>query len=253
MEKDILKKIISDYENRYSLRKLSKKYGYSVGNLHYHLTKINIIRKNNIIKAVNIFDEFLIGIFIGLWAGDGSKFIDRGRYSIKFHLNKNDNNLINFIKELMLKLFNKNIRATLEKETNRATIIFYSKFIYNFIDDYVSYGENKTLTVRLKRDISNYSINFLKGFLVGMCLSDGYLKEKYILNLTSYELIKNNYEVLDNFNFESKIYLQNREKYGWSTLYSLKLNRLITISFIAFLNNAIKPYTYLDIVSLKYK
>ena len=253
MDKKILNHITKDYKDGFSLRFLSKKYNLGITTIYYNLKKIDVIRKNNIIKSLNNFDEFLIGTFIGFWAGDGSKFIDRGRYCIKFHLNKNDNNLIKFITELILNIFNKKINVVLEKDTNRATIIFYSKFIYYFIEEYVSYEENKTLTVRLKYNIINHSINFLKGFIVGMCLSDGYLKEKYILNLTSYELIKNNYEILNKFNFDSKIYSQNREKYGWNTLYSLRLNRETTISFKNCLNDFIQTYTNLDIVSLKYK
>lgn len=196
MHKSILKKIIRDYKNGYSFKKLNKKYNYSVGNLYYHLNKTSFIRKNNIVKQLKNNNQLLIGIFIGIWMGDGSKFKDRWSYVIKIHLDKRDILLTNFIKEILLNLFDKTCRVVLEKESNRGTIIMNSKFIYDFIDKYTLYQENKTLTIKLKRRTSKYNQDFMNGILIGLILSDGFMKGRLIFNTISKELSKVMYNML---------------------------------------------------------
>ncbi|MEK6835145.1 MAG: hypothetical protein AABX61_02680, partial [Nanoarchaeota archaeon] len=90
MNRDLIENAIQDYKNGNSLRQLNSKYNINISLLYYHLNKAGIIRKHNIVKSIKNNNEILIGILIGIWSGDGSKFIDRHAYTIKIHLNKND-------------------------------------------------------------------------------------------------------------------------------------------------------------------
>src|SRR3989344_7901460 len=117
MQEEILQNIIHDYSDGYSLRNLKDKYSYSIGNLHYHLDKAGLLRKNNIIRSLRTNDPLAIGIFVGIWAGDGSKFKDGYSHTVKIHMNKNDTFLLEFLDSLISGIFGKNFRYVSEKET----------------------------------------------------------------------------------------------------------------------------------------
>ena len=207
--------------------------------LYYHLNKAGVIRKYNIVKSIKNNNEILIGIFIGIWSGDGSKFIDRHAYTIKINLNKNDMELIKFIRYIMVEIFDKDFRFVPEKETNQGTMILSSKFIYNFIDKYVYYNNNKTLTIELKESLNNYSRDFLKGFLLGLTLSDGYIKERFIFNVISKNLVGNLNYILEKLNYSPKFSIVRRNNPKWHKLYKISLNKKSTILIKEFLNNII--------------
>ena len=235
--------ILKEYTKGYSIRSLSKKYGCPRSTLRYHLVKNNILRLNKkpeIIKKVKKHNHLMIGTLIGLWAGDGSKFKDRWCYIIKIHLHKNDKGLANMIKRLLHTIFDKNSRFVSEKTNNKAVVITISKFIYEFIDKYVVYGKNKTLTVKLRNDTFSYSKRFLKGFLLGITLSDGYIKERFVLNVISHPLIMNVYGIFTKLGYHPRIACQNRRKYGWHNLYSISLSRKETVKLKNLLNQTLR-------------
>ncbi len=235
----LIKQFTKDYENGSSLRKLNRIYNIGTSSLYYHLSKRGVIRKIRLVKFVKNDDSFLIGSFIGLWAGDGSKFRDKWMYTIKIHMNKNDHDLLRFIEELMFKLFDKKFNYYPENINNKATIRFRSRFIYDFIDRYLIYRNNKTLTVQLKKSLKEYDNNFLKGFLLGLILSDGYIKDKFILDSISKNLVNNLNLVLKKFNYYPKIYQRRPSSYGKHLLYRLVLNRKQTLKLKSFLNKVI--------------
>ncbi len=244
MQEEVLQSIISDYSTGHSLRKLRDKYRYSIGNLHYHLDKAGLLRKNNIVKCLRVYDTLAIGIFIGLWAGDGSKFRDGPSYTVKIHMNKKDVVLLEFIRDWILRLFAKKFRYVAEKETNRGLIVFSSKFIYNFLDDYLAYEDNKTLTVCLKDKLSFYSIDFLRGFVLGLTLSDGYIKERFVFTSISKRLAKNAFSILKIFGFEPCVYFHGPGRYGKHNQFRIVLNKEQTRLFKIFLQNAINSYGF---------
>ncbi len=239
MKEKILEDIIKDYKSGSSLRKLKDKYNYSVGNLHYHLKKKNVLRNNGIVHSIKSDNQLLIGAFIGLWAGDGSKFIDRSAHTIKVHINKNQEELIQFIENMIFELFFKKISHTAEEKTNQCTIRFFSKFIYNFIDEYLDYRKNKKLTVKLKKNLNDLDEFFLKGFLLGVTLSDGYFKDRFVFSSISKGLIRDVFLILCKFGFDPRITIQDRSKYGWYEINRLYLIYKESGLFKSFLNDAI--------------
>ena len=252
MQKSVLENIVLDYISGLSLRKLRSKYGYTIGNLHYHLKKRNVLRQNNIVKSLKLENPLMMGVFIGIWAGDGSKFIDHGAYTIKIHINKNDLEFIAFFRVVMEKLFGKRVTFIAEKETNQGLIRFYSRFIYRLIDNYVAYEENKTLSIRLKEDLARYNGDFLKGFLIGITLSDGYIKEKFILYSISEALINNVKMIVENAALMPYIYMQEPKGYGRYPNHILVINKQQTKHLKHEINQYLEKCDYhRDISALK--
>ncbi len=64
------------------------------------------VKEQNLVRELKTDDERLIGLYCGLWTGDGSQYYDHG-YTIKFCLNREQPELIGFVQELLLKLFGK--------------------------------------------------------------------------------------------------------------------------------------------------
>lgn len=177
--------------------------------------------KQNIVKELSTKNEFLIGLYVGAWCGDGTQYLDRG-YRIKICCHSDDKELIKFIQELLLKLFNKKTHILYEKR-HRASVRFNSKFIYKFIHNYVEFTGIKTHSIGLKNEINEYTDEFLKGFLLGALLTDGYLKDRFRFNVTSKKFAENIFQILQKFGFMPRYYIQKRELQGWKDLHAVYL------------------------------
>ena len=62
--------------------------------------------KQNIIRCLKTNDDVLIGLYCGIWAGDGTQYYDKG-YRVKICLDSRNQELIDFVKKLLLDLFGK--------------------------------------------------------------------------------------------------------------------------------------------------
>lgn len=199
------------------------------------------LRKYNIINS-HVNDDALIGLYLGLWAGDGTQYYDRG-YTIKICCDSRNHKLISLISNLVYKLFQKRTfvhNFVHNEERNRTQIKFYSKYIYYFVKNYMIYRRDKAFTVRLKNKIDSYSIHFLHSFLLGIMLSDGYLREKFLFNTISKELAKNVSNILIKYGLSPSTYMHDRTKYGWRNLYMVRVNKKDTMKAENTLNNALK-------------
>jgi hypothetical protein len=79
-------------------------------------------------------------------------------------------------KKLIFQLFN--IEAYLYRTGNKIIVYVYRKAVYKFIKEYLKWDEIKGQTVRLKDNLTNYSNNFLKGFVRGLFDTDGNVNKK---------------------------------------------------------------------------
>ena len=224
LSENTIKTIICEYQKGDSLRYITKKHDIGLGSVHKYITEAGIIRKHNIIEKILTKDEQIIGLYIGLWMGDGTQYPDKG-YRIKICGNKRDLLLNKFIQDNIYTLFGKKTRLYTVSSTNQAYIIYKSKFIYNYIYNYISQeNKQKTYTVRLKRNVNLYSKKFLEGCLLGLILSDGYLKNKFCFNVISKRLSKNMTDILTLLGYHPKIYTHRRKIYGWKDLQMVTLN-----------------------------
>ena len=122
---------------------------------------------------------------------------------------KDDKPYASYIKELIEKNFNKKVRVYLQ-EKSELRLTFYSKFIYEFLNEYLNTKGNKTLNISLKKPIDNLSNGFLLYFIRGLIDTDGHVDKhgKIILALISKKLIEQTAVILKMFGIDSKISLR---------------------------------------------
>lgn len=232
------------YKNYGSLREVSRRFQRSPNTVKKYASLKMEVKAQNIVNRVCSNDERLIGTYIGIWLGDGTQYFDRG-YTVKICCNKDDKYLNKFIQDIIYKLFGKSTALIKEPLTKQAYIKFRSKFIFAFIKDYVVFDEKKkTYTVKLKKRAGCYNIPFLEGCLLGLTLSDGYLKATFSFNVVSSRLAKNMHDILKKFRYNPHHYIHKREKYGWKDLYMVKLNTKESKRLKLFLNEIIKKLGY---------
>ncbi|MBU0667331.1 MAG: LAGLIDADG family homing endonuclease [Nanoarchaeota archaeon] len=123
-------------------------------------------------------------------------------------------------------------------------IRFNSKFIYYFVYHYLSFDKNKTHSISLKKNVDDYSEQFLKGFILGLMITDGYLKKRFYFNTTSERLANNVLLILKKFNFEGHKYTHNRTKFGWKNLHMISLKKINSQNALKFLNKILKEAEY---------
>lgn len=219
-----IKEICELYKQHGSLRQIAKIKRRSLSTLHKYTSMHSVIKTQNIVKRIANSDERFIGTYVGLWMGDGTQYNDRNRYTIKICSNKKNVKLNKFVQDIIYRTFGKRTRLMEVKTTNQAYIIFKSKFIYSFIKDYSYFDETrKTYTVKLKKRAGSYNLPFLKGCLLGLVLSDGYLKDKFAFNVTSSRLAKNMLNILKKLGYLPHCSITMREKEGFKNLYSIRL------------------------------
>ena len=80
--------------------------------------------------------------------------------------------------------------------------------------------------------------------MLGLTLSDGYLKTTFSFNVVSSRLAKNLLDILKKFRYNPFHYLHKREKYGWKDLYMVRLNTKESKRLKLFLNEIIKKLGY---------
>ena len=220
-----IQQICNLYKTFGNLREVVKRSLKSTGTVHKYLSLNSLIKSLNIIKSLITDDERLIGVYIGLWLGDGTQYKDRGRNTIKICSNKGDVKLNKFIRTVILKIFNKKTSLFEEKNTKRAYIKLHSKFIFNFIYKYTVFDEKKkTYTVKLRKRANTYTRNFREGCLLGLALSDGYLKERFVFSVSSGGLARNMYDILMGFGYSPRCCLDRRDKYHNKIIYAIYLS-----------------------------
>lgn len=198
------------YKNVSSLREVGRNFGRSQNTVRKYVSAHCKINTKNIVSEIKTSNDLLIGLYVGLWLGDGTQYIDRGRHTIKICSNKNDKLLNKFICDFIYELFGKSVHLVEEENTNRAYLKFHSKFIFNYIYNFVQLNGNKTYSVRLKGDLSSFTDKFLKGCLLGLALSDGSLKEKFIFSVASEGLASDMHKILQIFQFNLYTRIQKR-------------------------------------------
>lgn len=241
------------YQKYGTLKEVSRIFARSPNTVKKYVSLKMAVKTQNIVKSLCSNNKRLIGVYVGIWMGDGTQYY-KNRYTIKICSNKDDKHLNDFIQHIIYLLFRKKTTLIEESLTKRACIIFWSKFIFNFIYTYVVHGEGKkTYYVQLKEKIESYNRDFLEGCLLGLVLTDGYLKSKFHFNVTSSNLAENMKDILIKFAFNPSVYIHKREKYGWKNLYMVKLNTEESKRLGSFLDQILRKIGYsLSFQELKY-
>jgi len=92
---ELVQDFIRFYNKNYTLRKISVLKQVSPNTVKKYLMLSNIkVKTLNIVNKLNVDDDFLIGLYVGVWCGDGTQYKDRGRNTIKICCNSNDKDMI---------------------------------------------------------------------------------------------------------------------------------------------------------------
>ncbi len=237
LSKEEINHICSLYETYGNVRKVSYASSKSIGVVHKYLSKHELIKKQNTVNRISNDDERLVGTYVGLWLGDGTQYIDRHRFTIKICSNKRDVLLNKFIQELIFRIFGKKTSLIKEKNSNRAYIKFHSKFIFNFIKSYARHSGIKTYSVSLRKDVDDYRTKFLEGCLLGLTLSDGYLKKNFAFSTASQDLGFNVFQILKIFGYNP--YLNTQKRINKADSFKVSLSSSQSLRLSKFLDNII--------------
>ena len=239
-----IKELCKSYQHIGTLRGVSRKFGRSQNTIKKYVSRFMEVKRQNLVKGLASSDSRLIGTYVGLWMGDGTQYYDRG-FTIKICSDKRRKNLNNFIQDLIIRLFRKKSYIVEEKTTNRAYIKFASKYIFDFIYEYVILNVGKkTYSIKLKKNVNHHKIDFLEGCLLGLSLTDGYLKKFIRFNVISSRLAKNMYDILARFGFNPHHYIHDRREYGWKNLHMISLKKEESERLTRFLDEIIKKLGY---------
>jgi len=202
-------------DNGLSLRKIHKITDIPLSTIQYRANKD---KKRPRIKAISLPDsDFLKGEIIGAFAGDGNYFYDcLGRcrkHNIRFFLSYEDdkeykNYLFNLLKSLGLSV---NVYVKKYKGKPSCFQIYVSSIEFiRFIKKYLEWKDQKTYSVRLRKDI-NYSKEFLFGFARGLMDTDGFVESYSVAcGTVSKELIKNLREIFMLANIPARVIEKKR-------------------------------------------
>ncbi|MDO8556333.1 MAG: hypothetical protein Q7R96_04135 [Nanoarchaeota archaeon] len=188
MDKNVWQLILEDRSRGYSIMQLSAKYNINRVTLARWFDRNGISRKKRtlkIVKKVQDYNPLQLGMFVGLWAGDGCRFIDREAFTVKIDMHKQNTWEFIFIQHILNNIFKTSSRLVKDKDSNKGTAVLYSKFIYQFFDEYLQYEKPKDLNVGLKEEVLFYSKAFIEGFLFGAILSDGHFQLDCVFSSSS--------------------------------------------------------------------
>jgi hypothetical protein len=226
---EIIRAMQEAYAETGSLRKVCQQFNCSPNTVKKYAMMVMPVKEHHVVREIKSNDQRLIGLYVGLWMGDGTQYVEkRNSYVVKICCNHDDICLNAFIQDVSLQLFGKNSHYLLdasEQSPKRAVIKFHSRYIYDFVFRYIDYdrGGRKTHSVRLKQQVSSYSADFLEGCLLGLVLSDGYLKRVFSFNVTSELLATNCMEMLRYFGFQPSLYIYRPKGQPRKDLHMVKL------------------------------
>lgn len=163
-----------------SLNYLSNLLNVGKSTIYYQVRKFKPRKKKDFVVNLN---DFQIGELIGAFAGDGNYFhheYERNnpeketKHRVRYFLTyKTEKDYVEYLKNLLINL---NLNPKIINRDNSVLIInVYSKEFISFIKDYLIWEGDKTFTIRLKKELSQYSDEFLRGFARGLMDTDGFL------------------------------------------------------------------------------
>lgn len=176
--------------------------------IYYHFKKVNPVKKR-IFTSDKVL-PYEIGELIGAFAGDGSYVYSREPSGGRHHRIRYTLSLIkdlDYSKYLatLLKKLNLNSCFIYNRKENTVNVSTSSKDFIQFIKKFIIWEDKKTYSVRLLGKLSEYDLNFLRGFARGLMDTDGFVENCGVgCGSTSKELISNLEDIFNKFGIESK-------------------------------------------------
>jgi hypothetical protein len=245
LKSDEVCRIQDSYGRLKSLRAVHRELGdYSLNTIKKYASLKHPVKENNIVRGLRNDNGLLIGTYIGMWLGDGTQFFEQSKYRIRICTDTSNKNLNEFVQWLLFELFGKKSSLLKEKGTKKGGVRFASKFIFFFALRYAKYDTHKTYTVRLRETACLYSEAFRLGCILGLMLSDGYLKLNARFNVVSPGLSRDMEELMAIEGFFPRRNIHSREKYGWKDLHMLTLRKRESKELLNLLDSTLRKIGY---------
>ncbi len=223
LKKEEIRNICSLAGQGNSLNTISRKLNIGKTTVYYYIKEISKNKMNPI--KINPKNQELIGEFMGLFAGDGNFLFQKKsyQYTIRLYFNIKEKSFVdNLAKEVLVKLFGR--APGKYRERNMVVLRYYSKEIYTFIRNYLTWDPNYKKTYTIKLIKTDHSKDFMIGFIRGSLDSDGYFSEdKISFASTSKGLICNISKFLDNFNIVHSVKLYHEKRENRKDIYHLNI------------------------------
>ncbi len=214
---------------------MSKYHEIPIATLHNWFSKRGILRRLTLVRKVKTRDSYKIGLFVGMWAGDGSRSLaTKGRYTVRFHFNSDDIFCHELVYDLIRSLFGSRINIV-KGPGKKFEIKTYSKFIYKFLEEYLDFSNDKCGTVKLKMSFERHTKRFAFGFVKGLALTDGHFGKKFVFCTISKSLAKQFVRILKHLGWNPKTYVLKRANPKHRPLWMVRLRVDETKKFSKFL------------------
>jgi intein-encoded DNA endonuclease-like protein len=191
-QRELIKKMAKD---GLSLISIIKKIRLPKSVVYYWFVK----EKGKKIKPIKICNDLEeeIGEIMGVFAGDGNFYLDSNyRYRIRFYLSKDEIKYAKKLNNLLKKVYGKCGNIIFYR--NMLIIDIHGKAIIEHIKTFLQWEGKKTYSIRLKKDPSEYSLEFLRGFCRGVFNAEGWIfKNNLMMSSVSKTLINNISESLN--------------------------------------------------------
>ena len=221
--KEVRARIIELIRSGVSIPKISHQLNLAKSTIYHHYKKIKGKQSKEAIIPLN---DFILGEFLGAFAGDGSFFYDKkyGHYTLSFHFHAiDDRRYAEYLKEVISKEFKQKARFY-QKPPRAMVLVFYSKKIYLLLKAYLGITGAKTERLELLKSMDELSHNFKIGFVRGVIDTDGHVNKHgfIVLSLIAKKLVLQVSEMLHEFGIQNKVALRKKQN-NWKDQYELRI------------------------------
>jgi len=206
-----------------SLNNISKELDIKKSTVYYYYRK-KFPKRYNPIKIVH--NDRLVGEFMGAFSGDGNFYFDKKayHYSIAIHFSSKEEEYARKMLNLVYRLFRRKPNLYRKLKDNAVYLRVYGKEIYQFIKKYLYWGENKTLTIKLKH--LSHSDAFLKAFVRGLFDTDGNVglqRNRAMIGMASHDIVEQLSYILRKFGINYNNYILKSKNNKRKSLYCVYL------------------------------
>ncbi|MBR6515288.1 MAG: hypothetical protein IKT40_00385 [Bacilli bacterium] len=176
--------------------------------------------------------------YCGLWLAEGYCRYD-GKNEINTVHNINECHVYNKAKEIIERLFNRNVNIRYRDKYNSCNVIFSSSEIFTFLStNFGRYAKNKFISEWIKYIPKKYKLKLVEGYLQG----DGHIKNNKCWTATSISktLLNDIQDILFSCGIISSVYIREKEhdEYAFNKIvhkeesYTLKIGHSNVIDFL---------------------
>lgn len=175
---------------------------------------------------INESDTEAVGEFIGIFAGDGNYFFEKGyKYRITIYLYSKDKPYVRYVSKLVTGVVGKKPWIYTVESEHVTIVRLYSKEVYKLLKRYLSWDGGKTATVTLAAS-APHDKQFSIGFLRGLIDTDGTIgHNRAIFSTISHGLSRDIEGKLKMLKISFKTYLQIDKRENIKPIYRINVTK----------------------------